>query len=107
MAEKTLLRAKGWYLFVEGCRPAIWEVQAREPMFGSSKVNLALRESARATGQAGAEDLIHIVRGFAVRVIRTECQLMPELIRPKLKLQTVVVGDSGIRAVPEDAFIAV
>src|SRR6266704_417198 len=32
---------------------------------------------------------------------------MPELIRPKLKLQAVVVGDSGIRAVPEDAFVAV
>src|ERR1700675_777519 len=32
---------------------------------------------------------------------------MPELIRPKLKLHTVVVGDAGIRPVPENAFVAV
>src|ERR1700730_15441180 len=32
---------------------------------------------------------------------------MPELIRPKLKLHAVVVGDAGIRAVPENAFVAV
>src|SRR5712692_1230103 len=83
------------------------EVQAREPVFGSSEVDLALRERARAAGYAGPEDIIHIFRGLAVSVVRTKCQLVPELIRPKLKLQAVVVGDAGVRAVPEDALVAV
>src|SRR6266436_359416 len=85
----------------------MWEIQAGEPVFGSSEVDLTLRESARAAGHTGPEDIINIVCGLAVSVVRTECQLMPELIRPKLKLQAVVVGDAGIRALPEDTFVTV
>src|SRR5260370_34255482 len=85
----------------------MWEIQAGEPVFGSSEVDLTLRESARAAGYTGPEDIINIVCGLAVSVVRTECQLMPELIRPKLKLQAVVVGDAGIRALAEDTFVTV
>src|SRR6266478_279497 len=60
----------------------MWEIQAGEPVFGSSEVDLTLRESARAAGYTGPEDIINIVCGLAVSVVRTECQLMPELIRP-------------------------
>src|SRR5260370_27254426 len=82
------------------------KIQARDPVFGPGEIDLALRESARTAAHAGSEDIVNIVSGLAVCVVGAERQLMPELVGAKLKLQAVVVRDASIRALPDDAFVA-
>src|SRR5437773_11692785 len=102
MSEHSLLRSKRWDFLVEGHRPIVEEVQARETVLLSSEIDLALGKSSRRARSTTTKDLTSIVGRLAKGIAGFESQLVPQLRGTEFRLQPVVVGIAGVRAGSDD-----
>ncbi len=66
-----------------------------------------LREGDALASPERAEDLIGVVCGLAVSVVRAQRQLMPHIVGAELQLKPIVIGVGTVRALADDAFAAI
>src|SRR5215471_754649 len=107
MTQGAVLFLEPRQLLKEEHCPGVGNIQARERLLCRSGIQGILGDGNGISAAAGGEDFAHVIQRLAPGVGGTESQLLEQIVRAELQLQTVVVGEGEVVAVAENAEIAV